>query len=289
MGVTATTHACRGAAVALAAWVGLQPARADAAVQRAWDVMRSSAWVRHETFEPTLVVAVFALSIGLFFLLDVPLKRLTSAWRAPICASDDMRAWRWEGGQRLTRETAIYVLPLLAYDRVFPRRVLPAEAPGAARLAAEVLLALVLYDLFFTAGHVACHRLPRLYRATHAKHHREAAVRAVETICLTPWEEALDVGCSILALNVLRAHPMSRAVYNAVIVYLLTELHSGYELPWMLQDVVPGGLWAGSRRHALHHRHGNVCFQKFFTYLDAAMGTGPRAPTAAAGGERHKG
>lgn len=38
---------------------------------------------------------------------------------------------------------------------------------------------------------------------------------------------------------------MSRALYNIVIVYLLTELHSGYEFPWMLQDVVPLGLWAG--------------------------------------------
>lgn len=39
--------------------------------------------------------------------------------------------------------------------------------------------------------------------------------------------QALDVACSIAALNLCRAHPMSRCVYNVVIVYLLTELHSG--------------------------------------------------------------
>lgn len=39
--------------------------------------------------------------------------------------------------------------------------------------------------------------------------------------------QALDVACSIAALNLCCAHPMSRCVYNVVIVYLLTELHSG--------------------------------------------------------------
>lgn len=47
----------------------------------------------------------------------------------------------------------------------------------------------------------------------------------------------------------------------------------------MLQDVVPCGLWAGSRKHALHHRYGNVAYQKLFTYIDAAMGTLPKDKT----------
>lgn len=46
-------------------------------------------------------------------------------------------------------------------------------------------------------------------------------------------------------------------------------------MPWMLQDVVPCGIWAGSRMHSLHHQRGTVGFQKLFTYLDRLMGTYP--------------
>lgn len=65
-----------------------------------------------------------------------------------------------------------------------------------------------LHKFFFLPVYVVsanatqvCHHTPWLYLATHAKHHRMKTIRACETICLTFWEEALDVGCSILALN----------------------------------------------------------------------------------------
>tara|TARA_R110002050_G_scaffold222527_2_gene358353 strand:+ start:386 stop:661 length:276 start_codon:yes stop_codon:yes gene_type:complete len=61
-------------------------------------------------------------------------------------------------------------------------------------------------------------------------------------------------------------------VYNIVITYLLTELHAGYDMPWMLQNVVPLGLWGGSRRHEWHHRCGRVYFQKFGTFWDDLLG-----------------
>ncbi|KAG1653268.1 hypothetical protein FOA52_002728 [Chlamydomonas sp. UWO 241] len=273
MGPTASTHMCRGAVLAVAAWIAFDGSRADAVVQGAWDSTLASKWVQWDTFEPSLVVIVFLLSLWFFWALDVPLHERSAPWRAGICANPDMRAWRWEGGKRILHETAFYVVPLVVLDVLFPRRVLPDAAPGAARLVIEVVASLLLYDLLFTAGHVLCHSTPWLYRTTHSKHHRATTVRACETVCLTLWEEGLDVACSVAALNLVRAHPMSRAVYNVVIVYLLVELHSGYEFPWMLQDVVPCGLMAGSRKHALHHRYGNVCYQKFFTYIDAAMGT----------------
>jgi len=38
---------------------------------------------------------------------------------------------------------------------------------------------------------------------------------------------SVDVGCSVFALNVLRCHPLSRAVYDVVIIGLITELHAG--------------------------------------------------------------
>lgn len=82
----------------------------------------------------------------------------------------------------------------------------------------------------------------------------------------------MDVGCSIAAVNLLGAHPMARALYNMVIVYLLVELHCGYNMPWMVHNVVPFGLMGGPVRHDTHHRLGKVYFQKFFTYIDNALG-----------------
>lgn len=37
----------------------------------------------------------------------------------------------------------------------------------------------------------------------------------------------MDVACSVLALNVLGCHPLSRAVYDVAIIGLITELHAG--------------------------------------------------------------
>jgi sterol desaturase/sphingolipid hydroxylase (fatty acid hydroxylase superfamily) len=146
-------------------------------------------------------------------------------------------------------------------------------APGAARLAAEVGAALLLYDAFFTAAHVACHRWARLYRAAHAKHHARRVQRAPEALRLAPVELAVDVAASVAALNLLGAHPLSRAAYNVAVVYLIIELHAGYSFPWAASRVVPRGLWGGPVQHARHHARGDACFAKFATPLDALMGT----------------
>jgi hypothetical protein len=61
----------------------------------------------------------------------------------------------------------------------------------------------------------------------HAKHHARKTQRASEALRLSMGDEMLDVGCSIAALNVVKAHPLSRTIYNIVIVWLVIELHSG--------------------------------------------------------------
>ena len=70
-------------------------------------------------------------------------------------------------------------------------------------------------------------QIPWLYHSIHAKHHTKKVQRATEAARLSIADQALDVGCSIAALNVVKAHPLSRSIYNVIIVYLLLELHSG--------------------------------------------------------------
>ena len=74
------------------------------------------------------------------------------------------------------------------------------------------------------------------------------------------------------ALNLTRAHPLSRAVYNCVAIYLITEAHCGYDLPCMLHRLLPGRVM-GPVLHQLHHERGDCNFGKFLTVWDAAAGT----------------
>ena len=141
-------------------------------------------------------------------------------------------------------------------------------------VAREIVGGLFLYDFFFWFGHVALHKLAprRLYGRLHGKHHVSRDVRASDTVRLTVFEETVDVMCSIAALRILRAHPLSRCLYNVVITGLLVELHCGYDMPWSPQNVVPGNVVAGSRRHHMHHAASRVYFQKFFTWMDELCG-----------------
>jgi sterol desaturase/sphingolipid hydroxylase (fatty acid hydroxylase superfamily) len=82
-----------------------------------------------------------------------------------------------------------------------------------------VFASLVVYDLLFFVSHVAIHRVPWLYRVVHVKHHRRRVMRARETVALSVADEALDVACSIAALNVLHVHPLSRCEHACTLAH----------------------------------------------------------------------
>lgn len=238
----------------------------DDQVEWLWRVCKDSALFRHDSFEPFVVTVGFVLSLSFFYILDVCIP---SAWRWRIHKDVTVKGmWKTQVRGRLCQETVWYWTPLALFDWIYPRRSLPVAPPTFWTLALEVLAALMVYDALFFCFHLLFHKVPLLYKRFHAKHHTMKAVHACEALHLTLVEEVVDVGCSIAAINLLRCHPLSRAFYNFIIVYLITELHSGYDFPWMLQNVVPFGLWAGSVRHDYHHCHGTRYYQKFFTYLD---------------------
>lgn len=169
----------------------------------------------------------------------------------------------------------VYALPLLTWDIVSPRRhrrLAAFTAPTTIQIMKDVTCGLLLYDFLFFCGHYMMHKIPMIYRAVHAKHHSVAEVRACDIVRLSLVEEVLEVGFSIIALNILGAHPISRSIYNVIIVFLLTELHCGFDLPWTPQNVIPFGLATGSRRHHYHHRFGYHYYQKFFFTFDRFFG-----------------
>lgn len=169
----------------------------------------------------------------------------------------------------------VYVLPLMVWDTVSPRRhrrLAPFGAPTTMQMMGGIVGGLLLYDLMFFCGHWLMHKIPFLYKTVHAKHHSVKEVRAGEIVRLGIVEEVVEVGYSIIAINLLGVHPLARPLYNIIITFLLTELHCGFDFPWSPQNVVPFGLVTGSRRHHYHHRHGRHYYQKFFYSLDRLFG-----------------
>lgn len=69
-------------------------------------------------------------------------------------------------------------------------------------------------------------------------------------------------------------HPLSRAFHNLIVIYLLCESHSGYDLPFQSHRVLPP-IFGGSPRHELHHRRGDICYHQFFKWIDGLRGCGP--------------
>lgn len=182
---------------------------------------------------------------------------------------------KWNYGAWMC-EFWVYALPLLTWDILSPRRfrrIGAFAAPTTMQILGGVAGGLFLYDLMFFVGHFLMHKIPFLYRTIHTKHHKTQEVRAAEIVRLSIAEEVLEVGFSIVALNLLSVHPFARSIYNIIITFLLTELHSGFDFPWTPQNVVPFGLATGSRRHHYHHRVGKHYYQKFFYHVDRFFGT----------------
>lgn len=172
-------------------------------------------------------------------------------------------------------ELPLYCLPLYIWDICIPRRANKIAtwcAPTALGICKDVTCALLLYDFGFFICHYLMHKIPFVYKHVHAKHHTSTEVRASDIVRLSGVEEVVDVGISILALNFLRCHPLSRTIYNVIITFLLTELHCGYAFPWTPQFVVPFGLATGSKGHHFHHRNGKHYYQKFFCHVDKLFG-----------------
>ena len=64
-------------------------------LQNSWDIMRCTQVVKHDSFEPLLVVVSFAAWHLLFYLLDSCVLFEISTWR--IQSSEEMTHWKVEG------------------------------------------------------------------------------------------------------------------------------------------------------------------------------------------------
>jgi sterol desaturase/sphingolipid hydroxylase (fatty acid hydroxylase superfamily) len=119
-----------------------------------------------------------------------------------------------------------------------------------------------LYDFIFYWVHLGLHKVPWLLRNIHATHHRQEQLTAREVVHHSLADGTLQVLANISALKLLGVHPLARAAHNCAVTYLLTESHAGYDMPWMLHNVVPCGILGGPPRHEAHHKYGTVHYHQ---------------------------
>lgn len=157
---------------------------------------------------------------------------------------------------------------------------LPELAPTFGVFAGELLFGVFLYDLCFFPIHWLMHKSSwGQMRKVHGYHHRVSshALNSLETVQHSYIDGFLQVAVNILVQQITpfggigEKHVLSRLAHNVLVTYLLSEAHSGYDLPWMSHRLFPEIL-GGAPRHEKHHHDGRVYYQQYFKYLDDFFG-----------------
>ena len=196
-------------------------------------------------------------------------------------------AWNGTTGKmQMLYEIVEYAAPLMLLDTVMVKRycdvdptalptgwiqtlrALPLAPPSVLRLVVQLVGSFVIYDAIFCAVHYALHRNALLYRLVHATHHTHDKMFSRVTNKLTAIERLVLVLAANQALKLMHGHPLTRALFVPLFVSALVWNHSGYDVPWSVDKVVPFSLLAGSAEHYAHHVNGEINYQPFLTYID---------------------
>ena len=139
-GFERSVYACRAVALALIVSACAHAEALDARLAVFWSWARETRLMRWDTFEPFLVVTSFTVCLLGWSAVD--LGRFGShAWSAryrlqpagpkgKTHREHSAQIWKPEGYG--LQEFVLYLAPLLVFDWVYPRRVLPEEPPTAA-------------------------------------------------------------------------------------------------------------------------------------------------------------
>lgn len=147
-------------------------------------------------------------------------------------------------------------------------RALPLEPPSSRRLTTELIASLLIYDSLFFAFHLALHVI-RPLRRWHAPHHfHDRQIHPQVTNQLSVFERLGLVMLANFSLNIIGSHVLTRTLFVPLFVWLLVEIHSGMDLPWGYDKVLPPGWAGGAKGHMKHHAEGGGGFEPYFSWLD---------------------
>lgn len=239
-------------------------------IKSLWTILINNKLFTHDTFEPLLASLSFLIWMSIYGLIyHIPFfnkYKIVNNTTTPNTKKD------YKIGRLQSILAGIsYLAPFFLFDNIYPRRkerIASLHYPSLYRIVFDVSICLLIYDFLFYFIHLAFHSSKRLYKI-HAKHHSERILTSSDTINVSFIDGTLQVLCSVIAVNVSQAHPLSRALYNIMITLMLTEIHSGYDLPFMTHNIVPLNILGGSVKHFIHHKEGDKYFHQFFNYLDS--------------------
>lgn len=150
------------------------------------------------------------------------------------------------------------------------QRALPEVAPSSRRLALELICSFVIYDAAFFLFHLAMHVLPGI-KSWHAPHHTHAEIHPQITNQLHIFERLGLVLLANFSLNIIKSHVLTRTLFVPIFVWLLVEIHSGLDLPWGYEKILPRSWGGGAKKHARHHASGEGGLEPYFEWCDTIL------------------
>ncbi|KAL8917538.1 MAG: hypothetical protein Q9208_007899 [Pyrenodesmia sp. 3 TL-2023] len=148
------------------------------------------------------------------------------------------------------------------------RRALPVAPPTSRELGLQLATSLLIYDTLFFGFHLVLHH--PFFAKVHSQHHNHQEINPQITNQLDIFERLGLVLLANFSLNIIGSHVLTRTVFVVAFVWLLVDIHSGMDLPWGYDKILPEGWAAGSKRHSMHHRYGSKYYEPFFNWWDNA-------------------
>jgi len=259
----------------------IAPGPLDALTADVWHAMYNNPVVQNPLFEASVASGSFVAWIVMWSSMHLILgEDNTPKWRLDKRQPVEPFLWvKKENWFMWFNPLFSYMGSIYLYHLIHPHPPLEVVPPTFGHLSAEVVFGVILYDLLFYPIHFALHNAPaKWFRKQHVVHHRwSKSLNAVETVQHSYIDGFLQVVVNIIVQQISPfggpKHPLSRIIHNIVVTYLLTESHSGYDLPWMTHYLLPN-IFGGAPRHEKHHAGGGRYLQQYFMYLDDAFGTG---------------
>ncbi|CAF1141981.1 unnamed protein product [Adineta ricciae] len=174
-----------------------------------------------------------------------------------------------------------HILPLVFYEIFFYRpNVHFYVTPTWWTLLWKSVAYTFIFDILTHSFHHITHLHPRIasfFYRSHAIHHASCGRY------IYPWNgfygSKLETFAGLIffltAMIPLQMDPLTRLVSILFIHFVATNIHSGYDFPWMFHNWSRIGrlTWHGSIGHYFHHQLGRKNVSTFWTFLDRLSGT----------------
>ncbi|KXS21482.1 hypothetical protein M427DRAFT_271352 [Gonapodya prolifera JEL478] len=185
-------------------------------------------------------------------------------------------------GETIGSLYSIFVVSSLKYNApffVFMRwtfgfQLIGGEVPTMLELAKNVVLGLLLLDVFYFFNHWAWHTNPTLYKYVHKFHH-EYMVSNIYThnYFNAPESYLTFFFCYFPPAILLNMHPMTYLLMITTFQLVDNFWHAGYYLPWLPMNWFPS-IWSDQTFHDYHHRRPDQgAYGLFIRPLDTLFGT----------------